>query len=767
MNGHRYPAGFLLSVGVGGLLILGSVVLLPALALWEPGVGASTSPAGPGLTPFVSEGGNTATACSDVTTCTTASITDVDAGDTLVVEVTEFTTSRGDPSAVEAVTAGGYRALSLVGTTTCVAGSGHGVSAVYGLTDVSAQSSVKIVVNYSTASYYTVHALDVEGVAASPFETAGTGVCSAEAATTGTASVTTSVPDDLVILAMEVRASTTLAATGGDALVNDAATTGADLDSGGMLEEIDGGTGPISLSATFADASWAAIAVALKSSPLVSGTVTPSVSGIDAGQTVELSTSAATGGTTPYTYHWHVATSVSTCDSGALISGATGPSYTTPALAVGTHYYCVWTSDSSTPTAEVVYSNVATVTVAASLSVAIDPNSPTIPSGQSVLLTAEPSGGTGADSYTWYPGLVCSGTALATTQGYTTPDLSAGASYCVAATDSSLVPETATATANVTVQGPPLNVTVDPVAPSIDTGQAIELHAEPTGGTGPYTYDWYAGSTCTGTVIATTQNFTTPTLSANSTYCVEVTDSESTPATANASVSVTVSASPLTVEITPAAPTIGYDQAVLLTAQPSGGTGPDTLEWYAGSTCSGTPLASTQTYTTPDLTSNSTFCVTAMDSAYVPASASAMAVVTVTPAASPGSGSGTGSGPSSGSGAGAGASHGSGLPSYVYPVAGLLAAIVAAALLLALLVRRRRKVTFTEAGLPPGTRWSVTFDGQAKVSSTPSIVFDGAKGNRPYTVGKVSGYVPSPASGQMKVGGDPNEQKVTFTALTP
>jgi hypothetical protein len=746
-------------VGVSFLLILGSLAILPAVLQSDSGAGATSAPTGPGLTPFVSEGGNTAMACSDVTTCTTGAITNVDSGDTLVVEVTEFTTSRGDPSAVEAVAAGGYAALTLVGTTTCISGSGHGVSAVYGLTNVAAETSVTFMVNYSTASYYTIHALDVEGVASSPFETAGTGVCSPAAGTTGTASVTTTASADLVILAIEVRASTTVVASAGDTLVNQATTSGADLDSGGMLVELDGSTGSISLSATFSDASWAGLAVALKSSPLVSGTVSPSNAGIDAGQTIALSTTAATGGTPPYTYHWYAPSSTSTCSSGTSISGATGQFYTTPALTVGTYYYCVWVTDSSTPTAEVAYSNVATVTVVSALSVVVDPNAPSIDSGQTVLLTAVPSGGTGADTYAWYAGDTCSGTVLATTQVYTTPALTAGTTYCVAATDSSYTPATATATATVTVSASALTVAITPSAPSIDTGQSIQLSAEPSGGIGPYTFAWYAGSSCSGTVLAVTQNYTSPTLTAGATYCVKVTDSASSPSTANATVTVAVSTTPLAVAIAPSAPAIDQGQSVLLTAKPSGGTGADSFAWYSGSTCSGTALAATQAYTTLDLTANSTFCVMATDSAYVPETATATAVVTVSPSSSPGSGSG--------SGPGTGSSHGGGLPTYVYPIVGVLAAIIAAALLLALLARRKRKVTFIESGLPEGTKWSVTFNAEVKDSTTSSIAFDRSKGEHPYHVGTVPGYTPIPSSGVVNVGKDPTDLKIAFKGPAP
>jgi hypothetical protein len=452
-RGARAPA-LLAAVGVCGLLALGSLVLPPALAnarsSLAPGPGATQS----SLTPLVGEGGNIATACNDVTTCTTGAIAAVTAGDTLIVVVTEFTTSAGAPSLVEEVTSGGDNDLTELGATPCVTGSGHGVTAIYGLADVAAEASVTFTVTYTDAEYYTIHALDVKGTTASPFEAAGTGVCSGASGTTGTATVTTTVADDLVVLGVEVRASTAVSATGGDTLVNDAATTGADLDSGGLLVKLDAATGPISLSATFTNDSWSALAVALKTSPLAPGTVSPTTPTVDAGQTVTLTSTAATGGTAPITYQWYTATSTSGCGSGIAIVGATGGSYVTPGLSEGNFYYCVWATDSSTPTPQVAYSNVANVTVNPALSITIAPGAPSLARGQTLQLNSTPSGGTEAYRYAWYSTGSCTGTVLATTQNYTPPGLTATTTYCVVVTDSSYSPESANATVTVTVLPP-------------------------------------------------------------------------------------------------------------------------------------------------------------------------------------------------------------------------------------------------------------------------------------------------------------------------
>ncbi|MGA7860310.1 MAG: hypothetical protein WCB19_00435, partial [Thermoplasmata archaeon] len=437
------------------------------------------------------------------------------------------------------------------------------------------------------------------------------------------------------------------------------------------------------------------------------------------------------GGTGADTFAWYAG---ATC-TGAVL--ATTQVYTTPAL-TATTTYCVAATDSAylpvTATAD------ARVTVSASpLSVTITPNAPSIDNGQTVALTAHPVGGTGADSYAWHAGLTCSGTVLATTQVFTTPALTATTPYCVAVTDSAYFPVTATATATVRVSASPLTVTVTPSAPSIDSGQTVRLTANPAGGTGADTYAWYSGSSCVGTVVATTQVYTTPALTATATYCVAATDSASVPATATATATVTVTSSPLTVTITPSAPSINSGHTVQLTANPSGGTGAITYAWYSGSSCSGTVLATTRVFTTPALNAATTYCVAATDSAYIPVTATAHATVTVNPIV-----------------------VGPAAPPWEYPVIGALVAILLAALLLGFWRRRRKNVTFTETGLPEKTEWSLALNGETFSTTSASIAFRVPNGTHEYAVKRVAGYAASHSSGTVTVSKEPVEVKITF-----
>ncbi len=74
-------------------------------------------------------------------------------------------------------------------------------------------------------------------------------------------------------------------------------------------------------------------------------------------------------------------------------------------------------------------------------------------------------------------------------------------------------------------------------------------------------------------------------------------------------------------------------------------------------------------------------------------------------------------------------------------------------------------VTFTETGLPAGTDWSMTFAGQTENSMTPSIIFEVLNGTYGFTVGPVSGYSASPASGSIMVNGGDSMQSIQFSPI--
>ncbi|MEM3540009.1 MAG: hypothetical protein QXL66_03375, partial [Thermoplasmata archaeon] len=75
---------------------------------------------------------------------------------------------------------------------------------------------------------------------------------------------------------------------------------------------------------------------------------------------------------------------------------------------------------------------------------------------------------------------------------------------------------------------------------------------------------------------------------------------------------------------------------------------------------------------------------------------------------------------------------------------------------------------FVETGLPSGTEWSVTFNGNTKSSSSNTITFTVPGGTYQYIIEPVSGYIANPSSGSLTLGGYNLNftQNITFTTAT-
>jgi hypothetical protein len=75
-------------------------------------------------------------------------------------------------------------------------------------------------------------------------------------------------------------------------------------------------------------------------------------------------------------------------------------------------------------------------------------------------------------------------------------------------------------------------------------------------------------------------------------------------------------------------------------------------------------------------------------------------------------------------------------------------------------------VTFTEGGLPGGTLWSVTLNGDTESSTAATIVFTEPNGTFGYTVGGVAGYTAAPTTGSVGVNGADASASIVFTQVT-
>ena len=300
-------------------------------------------------------------------------------------------------------------------------------------------------------------------------------------------------------------------------------------------------------------------------------TLTLSPSAIDVGQSATIAATVAwTSGTSPYSVTLYSGTSSACSLDTTVVSSETdvvGTSATFyPGAPVFTTYYCAAVTDSETSPVTATTS-AAPFTVNAALTATVSPSAPTIDSGQSVTLTAVPSQGTPPYSYQWYTGSTCaSGSAIsgAEASGYTTAALTSVAPYSVKVMDSSTGTPAAGSCASVNVMvNPELLATISP-PPTIESGQSVTLTAVPSQGTPPYSYQWYAGSSCSSEISGqASQSFSTGTLTSSTTYSVLVTDSSVGTPGAGECVSVTVTVvkpvtQPITLTLSTSGPTATF-----------------------------------------------------------------------------------------------------------------------------------------------------------------------------------------------------------------
>ncbi|QQL50315.1 Ig-like domain-containing protein [Mucilaginibacter ginkgonis] len=218
----------------------------------------------------------------------------------------------------------------------------------------------------------------------------------------------------------------------------------------------------------------------------------------------------------------------------------------------------------------------------------------------------------GADSYQWYdtPG----GNLLSTQASFTTPVLNASTIYYVVGTKAGCQTSPIAVRANVTA------LPDAPTAPSVSicAGSAATLSASSSTG---IVFDWYTTPTG-GTSLITSSDFTTPALTATTTYYVQ-TYNGSCPGPRTA---VTVTVNPVPAKPQATGQTVCYNSSATLSATATSGI----IKWF-DSTFGNTPLATGASFQTPALTASTTFYVEAMDDQTGCASARVSVIVTVMP----------------------------------------------------------------------------------------------------------------------------------------
>jgi PKD repeat protein/KaiC/GvpD/RAD55 family RecA-like ATPase len=350
----------------------------------------------------------------------------------------------------------------------------------------------------------------------------------------------------------------------------------------------------------------------------LSVSISPTQAFLDVGQ-AQLFTSAVSGGTSPYSYQWYL--------NGAPVSGATTSVWTFSPSTAGSYIVYVVVTDSSGGNKSSAQSNTAPVTVNSAPSVSISPSSAVLDVGQSKLFTSSVSGGTSPYSYQWYlNGVLVSG---ATNTEWTFTPSSAG-SYSVYLKVTDNVAEQATSnTAAVTVNGAP-SISISPASVVMDVAQSQLFTSSVSGGTSPYTYQWYLNSVSVSGATKSSWTFTPSSRGAYNVY-LEVSDTASVTVTSNTAVATVNSA--LSATISPSSAILGAGQSQLFTSSVSGGTSPYSYQWYLNSVPASGATSAKWTFTPSSPGSNTVYA--RVTDNVGSAAASNVASVTVNPALSP------------------------------------------------------------------------------------------------------------------------------------
>jgi YVTN family beta-propeller protein len=265
---------------------------------------------------------------------------------------------------------------------------------------------------------------------------------------------------------------------------------------------------------------------------------------------------------------------------------------------------------------------------------------------------------------------------------------------------------------------------------SIDAGQTATLTANPTSGSGSYTsYSWYAkppGSSSFSIVSGvTTQTLSYATLTSSivGTYYFEATVTDSNGATSllSGEAGLTVYSDP-TISISPSGPItykVGQTASQLTASVTYSGPNTASVEWYSN-----------------DVNSNSGGVDTGVSGASYNPSTSTTGTVYYYATV-----------------------RDSGVQGYSSP-SGVVEVTVSP-------IHHQSQVkylvNFGETGLPAGTTWDITVNGQTYSSNTQLISLTLPSGQNSYEVGGVAGYYPSPSYGTINVDYAPFAVEIVFS----
>jgi formylglycine-generating enzyme required for sulfatase activity len=242
-------------------------------------------------------------------------------------------------------------------------------------------------------------------------------------------------------------------------------------------------------------------------------------------------------------YQWY---SGQSGDTTQPIDGATSSSYVTGALTEDATYWVRVTN-----AAGIKDSGSLAVTINRLPTITTQPVSQIIASGGTATLSVEASG-TAPFTYQWYRGNVGVTSAPVGTNSasFTTPTLTVTTRYWVKVSNVSGEAQSVLSTITIGV-APSINT--QPASTSINSGSTATLSVV-ANGTAPLSYQWYQGSvgTTTTPVGASSASFTTPALTATTTYWVRVSNGAGGVNSALATVTVTAVTTPTGFALIPA-----------------------------------------------------------------------------------------------------------------------------------------------------------------------------------------------------------------------